>query len=184
VAELGAVGPVHDATVEALQDLLFQGARFEVDRRGTGRPELDDRDELARQAAADALAQVLERLDEFHGQSRFTTWALKFAVVEAGIKARRRAWRGRTVPPETAELPAAVQSAIRHDLSHHQRRVLVATAVNGVPIDVLAERLDTTRGALWQIVHDARRTLRAALAGRGPSAPELQAASEADGRHS
>jgi RNA polymerase sigma-70 factor (ECF subfamily) len=41
--------------------------------------------------------------------------------------------------------------------------VLVALALNGVPIDVLAERLSTTRGALYKTLHDARRKLRTYL---------------------
>jgi RNA polymerase sigma-70 factor (ECF subfamily) len=102
------------------------------------------------------------------------------------VKVRRRAWQGREVPlepeswaliaasgatphqdAERTELFAALQAAIADDLSPHQREVLVAIALNDVPIDVLAERLDTTRGALYKTIHDARRKLRAALAARG-----------------
>ena len=122
---------------------------------------------------------VLARLDDFRGESRFTTWVYKFALLEAAVKLRRRAWQGREVPlePETwslfgsdalepdeqaeqSELLRAVQSGINEVLTPHQRRVLVALALNGVPIDVLAERLSTTRGALYKTLHDARRKLR------------------------
>jgi RNA polymerase sigma-70 factor, ECF subfamily len=101
------------------------------------------------------------------------------------VKRWRRAWQDREPQPEpaawerfdqggatpheqieTAELLAALREAIERDLSPHQRRVLVAVALQGVPIDVLAERLDTTRGALYKTIHDARRKLRAALAAR------------------
>ncbi len=68
---------------------------------------------------------------------------------------------------ETTELFAALHEAIESDLSPHQREVLVAVTLNDVPIDVLAERLNTTRGALYKTIHDARRKLRAALATRG-----------------
>ena len=127
----------------------------------------------------------MSRLDDFRGDSRFTTWAYKFALLEAGVKVRRRAWQGREVPlePETWALIAedrstphqdvetreqftALRSAIESDLSRHQREVLVAVTLNDVPIDVLAERLNTTRGALYKTIHDARRKLRAALADR------------------
>ncbi len=60
-----------------------------------------------------------------------------------------------------------LQDRIAHALSPHQRRVLVALAVNGVPIDVLAERLNTTRGALYKTLHDARRKLRQQLTDAG-----------------
>jgi RNA polymerase sigma-70 factor (ECF subfamily) len=124
---------------------------------------------------------LLARLDDFRGASRFTTWAYKFALLEAAVKLRRRAWQGREIPlePETwdvfasaglgpaetteqAELLAALADGIAA-LTPHQRRVLLALAVNGVPIDVLAERLNTNRGALYKTLHDARRRLRAYL---------------------
>jgi RNA polymerase sigma-70 factor (ECF subfamily) len=134
------------------------------------------------QAADDALMAVLRKLDTYRGQSRFTTWAYKFALLEAGVRLRRRAWQDREVvlEPESwtalaeraagpaeraeeAELLARVIAAIRDDLSPHQRCVLLALAVEGVPIDVLAERLGTTRGALYKTLHDARRKLRAGV---------------------
>src|SRR6476620_9922923 len=138
--------------------------------------ELDD---IALEAADDALMRVLARLDDLRGASRFTTWVYKFALLEAAVKLRKRAWQGREVPiepdtwnlftsaaiepPEEAEqgeLLGTLQHAIAEVLTPHQRRVLVALALNGVPIDVLAERLQTTRGALYKTLHDARRKLR------------------------
>jgi RNA polymerase sigma-70 factor (ECF subfamily) len=145
-----------------------------------------DFDDLAQQSADDALVAVLAKLDEFRGESRFTTWAYKFALLEAAVKLRRRAWQGREVPlePESwsrvpdrstspsstverGELLDAVRGAIERELSPHQREVLVAVALNGVPIDVLAERLSTTRGALYKTIHDARKKLRLHLAEAG-----------------
>ena len=168
--------------------LLLRAARFEAGRRRDAlrflRPgELDD---IAEEAAGDALLAVLAHLDDFRGLSRFTTWAYKFALLEAAVKLRRRAWQDREVPVEAAawdaiaartgdpavaaerrELLRAVQAAIEGQLTPHQRRVLVALAVQGVPIDVLAERLSTTRGALYKTLHDARRKLRRELAAAG-----------------
>jgi RNA polymerase sigma-70 factor, ECF subfamily len=169
-----------DAAVGELHALLLKAARFEVNRRGAA-----DADDLAQQSADDALVSVLRRLPDFRGDSRFTTWAYKFALYEAGVKVRRRAWqdrevqlepehwelipRGGATPQEdleTAERLGHLRDAIARDLSPHQRQVLVAVALQDVPIDVLAERLDTTRGALYKTIHDARRKLRAALAAR------------------
>ncbi len=126
---------------------------------------------------------ILARLDDFRGASRFTTWVYKFALLEAAVKLRKRAWQGRELPlePDTwnlfasaglepgeqaeqQELISALQVAIADVLTPHQRRVLVALALNGVPIDVLADRLSTTRGALYKTLHDARRKLRQHLA--------------------
>ena len=169
--------PRRDEAIGELHGLLLKAARFEVRRRGAS-----DGEDLAQQAADDALVAVLGKLGDFRGDSRFTTWAYKFALLEAGVKARRRAWQGREIPledegwariadlgsapdrdAETTELLGAVAEAIKRDLSPHQRQVLLAVAVDGVPIDVLAERLDSTRGALYKTIHDARAKLRAVL---------------------
>ena len=103
--------PQRDAAIAALHALLLKAARFEVDRRRAAFPHLrgDDFDDLAQQSADDALVAVLSKLDDFRGDSRFTTWAYKFALLEAGVKVRRRAWQGREVPlePESWALIAA-----------------------------------------------------------------------------
>ena len=67
---------------------------------------------------------------------------------------------------EDAEILETVRLGIAA-LTPHQRDVLVALTLNDVPIDVLAERLGTTRGALYKTLHDARRNLRGHLAARG-----------------
>jgi RNA polymerase sigma-70 factor (ECF subfamily) len=185
---LRAVDGARDAAIARLHALLLRGARFEVARRRPTLPHLrgNELDDIANEAADDALMSVLRRLDDFRGASRFTTWAFKFALLEAAVKLRRRAWQGREIPlepeawsvlanpglePDTeaeqSELLAAVQTAIAEVLTPHQRSVLVALALNGVPIDVLAERLNSNRGALYKTLHDARRKLRRHLDERG-----------------
>ena len=181
VAALDARDP---AAIERLHDLLLRAARFEIGRRRRALPHLrgDDWDDLAHQSADDAMVAILRKLPEFRGDSRFTTWAYKFALLEAAVNLRRRAWQGRELPlaeqgwellvspvespassTETVALLAALRDAIRDDLTPHQRDVLVSITLNGVPIDVLADRLNTTRGALYKTLHDARRKLRARL---------------------
>ena len=179
---------VRDAAIAELHALLLRGARHELGRRRdtlahVPAGELGD---LATQAADDALMAILAKLDTFRGASRFTTWAYKFVLLEAGVKARRRAWHGREVALEAESWPQiadaargahqavediellhAIRDAVRSELTPHQREVFSALALNGVPIDVLAERLATTRGALYKTLHDARRKLRAALADAG-----------------
>jgi RNA polymerase sigma-70 factor, ECF subfamily len=193
---LRARGREHDEAVTRLHELLLRAARFECARRRPTLPHLrgNDLDDIANQAADDALVSILARLDTFRGASRFTTWAYKFALLEAAVKLRRRAWQGREIPlePETwglfssagiqpdaateqSELLGTLQRAIADVLTPHQRRVLVALALNGVPIDVLAERLDTTRGALYKTLHDARRKLRGHLDELGLSLETLEA---------
>lgn len=161
--------------------LLLKATRFEVRRRRAvlGQMRDSDHEDLAQQSADDALMAVLGKLGEFRGESRFTTWAYKFALLEAAVKVRRRVWQGRLDTEswseiaerlqtphgsaETREIIGAIQQAIRDDLSSHQREVLIAVTLNDVPIDVLAERLNSTRGALYKTLHDTRRKLRAVL---------------------
>jgi RNA polymerase sigma-70 factor, ECF subfamily len=188
IEALMADGPTRDDAIARLHELLLKAARFEIGRRRLAVSHLrgDDFDDLAHQSADDALVAVLAKLDTFRGQSRFSTWAYKFALLEAGVKLRRRAWQGREVPlpaqnweqliapgqtpeqdREAAEMVDLVSRMIRTELTPHQREVLIATTLNGVPIDVLAERLNTTRGALYKALHDARQKLRACLTARG-----------------
>jgi RNA polymerase sigma-70 factor (ECF subfamily) len=190
---LGAQGASRDEAVARLHALLLRAARFEVARRRAALSYLrgNELEDIALEAADDALVSVLARLDDFRGLSRFTTWAYKFALLEAAVRLRRRAWQGREVPlePETwslladrdsspeeeaeqRELLAALRDGLEGALTPHQRRVLVALALNDVPIDVLAERLGSTRGALYKTLHDARRKLRAHLAAQGMSPHE------------
>jgi RNA polymerase sigma-70 factor (ECF subfamily) len=188
VRDLKAAGAVHDAAVARLHGLLLRAARFEVSRRRPTLPHLrgDDLDDIALQAADDALMSVLAHLDDFRGLSRFTTWVYKFGLFEAAVKLRRLAWQGRELPQEPEswefisssfptpereaeqrELLASIAAAIQEVLTPQQRKVLVALALNGVPIDVLADRLGTTRGALYKTLHDARAKLRRHLAAAG-----------------
>jgi RNA polymerase sigma-70 factor (ECF subfamily) len=187
IDRLRGEGSERDEAIAALHALLVRAARFELGRRSATVARLRaDVDELAHESANDALIALLRKLDAFRGESRFTTWAYKFALYETAVKVRRMAWRGRELPlpsagwqrfadaqpgpsqaAETDALLRALRDAIADELTPHQREVLVALALNDVPIDVLAERLETTRGALYKTLHDARRKLRAVLAQRG-----------------
>ena len=181
---LRAAGSEHDRAVQRLHELLLRAARFEVHRRAASWP-ATDREDLAQQSADDALVAILTKLDDYRGASRFTTWAYKFALLEAGVKTRRRAWHGRQVAldsedwrliadasdpghdVEMTELLGALRRAIAQELTPHQREILVAITIDDVPIDVLAEHLNTTRGALYKTLHDARRKLRRRLVSGG-----------------
>jgi RNA polymerase sigma-70 factor, ECF subfamily len=184
-----------DAAIGELREVLLRAARFEVRRRCDRLPQIrgGDQEDLAQQSAGDAIVAILSKLDDFRGQSKFTTWAYKFALYEAAAKIRKRAWQGRELPLEAEEWPqvpdpgpapqgevemndllAAIREEIGTSLTPRQREVLVALALNEVPIDVLAERLNTTRGALYKALHDARKSLRAALLERGLSVEKHQ----------
>jgi RNA polymerase sigma-70 factor (ECF subfamily) len=188
LSALRADGEGRDSAIADLYDLLLRAARFEAGRRRAALSFVrgEELDDIATQAADDALMAVLAKLDDFRGESRFTTWAYKFALLEAGVKLRRRAWQGREVnldregwsgfadvsgsaheDVERSELLKALGTAVESRLTPHQRRVFVALALDEVPIDVLSERLGSTRGALYKTLHDARRALREELASTG-----------------
>jgi RNA polymerase sigma-70 factor (ECF subfamily) len=198
VAHLRPEHPRHDDAVAKLHEVLLRVSRHELSRRrrqlrAIGGPEFDD---LAQQAANDALMSILGKLDDFRGLSKFTTWAYKFAVFEVSSKVARHAWRHQ--PPAADELTferlpdafspghqdtaeqreqlAALAAAIG-TLTERQREVFVAVALNDVPMDVLALRLGTNRNAIYKNLFDARRSLRTSLAAAGyPVAEEDLAA--------
>ena len=151
--------------IERLRTHLLQAARFELARRRDLLVHVtpEEVDHLAAQAADDALLAVLGHLDDFRGASRFSTWTGKFALVEAALAARRRAWQGRDVDDQTWPSDPALRDAVRASLTPHEREVFLAVAVNGVPIDVLSERRNTSRGALYDTLRGARRKLRLVL---------------------
>ncbi len=147
-------------------------------------PELDD---LAQQAADDALMTITSKIDEFRGASRFTTWAYKFVLFEVSGKVARHAWRRQApvvdedvwhrMPDHLSELPGAraeqrdllnaLRLALAADLTERQRYVFVAVALNETPIDVVAPELGSNRNAIYKNLFDARRSLRSSLAAAG-----------------
>ncbi len=185
---LTATDPRREAGLARLHEMLLRIAAGEVRRRGPARrlvgPELDD---LAHQAAADALVAIIAKLPQFRGESRFTTWAYKFVILEVSAKLARHFWRTPDVrldpqdwerlpdrfgrqPAERAEwhdLIAAVRTAVEEELTPRQREVFVAIVLHGVPLDALVARLGTSRGAIYKTIFDARRKLRAVLAANG-----------------
>jgi RNA polymerase sigma-70 factor, ECF subfamily len=185
---LAGTGPQREAAVARLHGMLVRIARAEARRRGprvriTG-PELDD---LAHQAAADALIAITGKLGQFRGESRFTTWACKFAIFEVSAKIGRHFWRHPAVPldaedwdrlpdrfgfepareAEWRDLLAALRRAVDSELTPRQREVFVAIVVNDVPLDALVVELGSNRNAIYKMMFDARRKLRAALVANG-----------------
>jgi len=183
--ELRDRGPVGDRAVERLHAQLL---RMAYSRLLSSQPPLQrgEVDDAASDAAGDAVVAVLAHLDEFRGASRFTTWACQFALTEvsAGMRRRRRRMPEVLTEPgaidaiacpqggteravEEAELLRCVCTAVNDLLTERQRIVLLALAIDGESPAETAGRLDSTVGALYKNVHDARRTLRAHLLSRG-----------------
>jgi RNA polymerase sigma-70 factor, ECF subfamily len=187
---LRTTGVERARALDRLHDLLLRAARAEANRRRHLYPEIAgvELDDLCRQAADDAVVAVTAKLDGYRGASRFTTWAYAFAIFEVSVRLRRHAWRRGRIPTadddatwdrlveregtaearvESAELFRALRHAIAEELTARQRQVFVAVALNEVEIDVVADQLSSTRGAIYKVLHDARTKLRRRLEREG-----------------
>jgi len=190
LCDLQGNGGAREQAIARLHALLLRVARGVASRRRETLPDraIEDVDDLCVQAVNDAVMAVLAKLDTYRGAARFTTWACKFAIVETSSRLRRHAWRQRKVElddtiwdrlPDAAapilqrlendQLIVALHRAIDDHLTERQRLIFQSVAMDDVPIDVLAERLETSRGAIYKTLHDARANLRRALieAGHG-----------------
>ena len=188
LSRLAAVGGERQIAERELYARLVRIARTEVRRRAAttpvAGPELDD---LAHQAAGDALLAILAKLGDFRGESRFTTWAYRFVILEVSAKLGRHYWRNPPValdaaqwerlpdrlgldPEQHAQAAGMLTEARRvvdEELTAHQRRVFVAIVVDGIPMDALAARLGLDRNAIYKVMFDARRKIRLALVANG-----------------
>ena len=188
------------AQTEALQELrqrLQRGIYFYLsqdrsDLRGLAAIELQ---QMAQDLAQDATLRVMDNLDNFRGESRFTTWANKIAIRLAISDLRRARYKDFSLDELTADgdlLPTSnriaelaaptpervaerddvmekIERAFQEALTERQYQALVAVALKGIPMDVLAERMGSNRNALYKLIHDARRKLKAELEAQGIS---------------
>lgn len=200
--DLRASGPIQEAAIGDLRNLLLRTVLFFFSRnlgdfKGLARAEIL---QLAEDCAQEALIAILNHLSDFRGDSKFTTWAYKFAVNIALATARRERWKDvpldrlssldgqalsewvmRDKSPGQAPDQSAMQGEVREiirevierDLTDRQRRVLIMIVFNEVPMDEIARRLDTNRNAIYKMLHDARRKLKGNLQARGFEVSEM-----------
>jgi len=187
-AALTEPGPVRERAADALYSYLLRGARSEIGRRAdTSRLSGPERDDLAHQAAADALVSIIRRVPDFRGDSMFTTWARSFVTFEVRGKLRQHHRRSlsqaltteewdrlpspRANTPEAeaeaVQLNQAVTTAMATSLTDRQRHVFLGVVVHGASIEQLATQLGSNRNAVYQLMFHARRNLRRHLAERG-----------------
>jgi RNA polymerase sigma-70 factor (ECF subfamily) len=196
VRDLSGAGDRREAASRRLYEVLLRAARSEAGRRAArlrlAGPELDD---IAHQAAADALLTICGKVDTFRGDCKFTTWAYKFVIFDVAAKINRHFWQRAGVAfddedwerlparlgiepeaqAESRDLMEAVHRAVDEKLTAKQRMVFVALVLNGMPTDVLADQLGATHNAIYKMMFDARRKLRIALVDAG-YLPEQQIA--------
>jgi RNA polymerase sigma-70 factor (ECF subfamily) len=188
-------GPGRDQALADLRALLVRGLGYAL----AGRPGLDD--STLEDFAQDALLKILDGLDSFRGESRFTTWAQKIAVRVALTELRRHRWRDVSLDemtgspdvdfiPDTLADPSAgpEQQAIQRtllstlrriiatELTDKQRQALVAARIYGMPLEEVARRMGTNRNALYKLLHDARQRLKKRMMAEGLSPQEVLAA--------
>jgi RNA polymerase sigma-70 factor (ECF subfamily) len=188
VRDLSSSGDRREAASRLLYDVLLRAARTEVRRRASrlrlAGPELDD---IAHQAAADALMTICGKVGTFRGDCKFTTWAYKFVIFDVAAKINRHFWQRGVVAfddedwerlparlgiepeaqAESRDLLEAVHRAVNETLTAKQRMVFVALVLNGMPMDVLADQVGSTHNAIYKMMFDARRKLRTALVHAG-----------------
>ena len=170
---------VREPAIAELYERLRREALFHIRLRSSGSECVSsgDADDLARQAASDALLALLRKLESYRGESQFWSWARRFAQLEASAGIRRRLRHDRLADDpecvmavadpgcspqeliETREQLRELGELISSRLTANQRTVLVAVAIDGVPAARLAAELRTTRGAVYKTLHDARRKL-------------------------
>lgn len=184
VRGLSATGDIYERASRRLYALLLRTALAEARRIGSrlrlAGPEVDD---LAHQAAADALLTITGKVETFRGESKFTTWAYKFVIFAVAAKVNRHYWQRAAIalddgdwnalparvgggPEDWAEardLAKAVRRAVDESLTARQRAVFVALVVDETPMDVLVSRLNSTHNAIYKTMFDARKKLRSAL---------------------
>lgn len=200
--DLKAGGPEQEAAITDLRDLLLRAALYFFSRN-LGDFESNSRDEILQRAedcAQDALIAVMDRLPDFRGDSKFTTWAYKFAINKALMAARGERWKGvsleelvtageknfyawvledksgRAAPEELAmqdEVRSMIREVIEHELTDKQRQVLVLMVFHEVPMDEVVRHLDTNRNAVYKTLHDARRKIKNRLQARGFEVGEM-----------
>ncbi len=187
ISALTSTGPACEAGLTRLHELLVRVAAGELHRRevssGITGAELDD---LAHQAAADAMLAIIAKLDSFRGESRFTTWAYRFAVLEVSAKLGRHYrhpagnldaedWdrlpdRFGIDPGERAaqaEMITAIRRAVDQELTARQRRLFVAVVLNGIPLDAVVIQAGMNRNSIYKAIFDARRKIGAFLIASG-----------------
>jgi RNA polymerase sigma factor (sigma-70 family) len=196
VRDLSSGGDRRELASRRLYEFLQRAARAEAGRRAAGLrlvgPELDD---IAHQAAADALLAICGKVETFRGDCKFTTWAYKFVIFDVAAKVRRHFWQRADVAfddedwerlparvgiepesqAESRDLMDAVHRAVDEKLTAKQRMVFVGMVLKGMPTDVLADQLGATHNAIYKVMFDARRKLRTALVDAG-YLPEQQIA--------
>jgi RNA polymerase sigma-70 factor (ECF subfamily) len=191
-------GPGSDQAIADLRDILVRGLTYSLSSRVQ-----NNLDAQVEDFVQDALLRILDNLDTFRGESRFTTWAQKIAVRVAFTEFRRQRWKDISLedllPEESVDfipsvladpspnperranqtmLAEMIQKMINEDLTDRQRTAMMAIMAGGMPLEEVAVRMGTNRNALYKLIHDARKRMQQRLFASGLTPQDVLAAFE------
>lgn len=186
-------GPDQDQAIEDLRKVLKRGLIYSLSSRIK-----TDLETQADDFVQDAILRILDKLDTFRGESRFTTWAQKVAVRVAFTELRRQRWKdisledlmpedsGDFTPLVLADpspnpekratqtiMTEMIETMLKEDLTERQRTAMLAIMKGGMPLEEVARRMDTNRNALYKLLHDARKQMRESLLEKGLTPGEV-----------
>lgn len=190
--DLRSRGEAQNAAIADLRAFLLRAAFYSLyrSRNNLANLERTSIEQLAEDTAQEALLAILQHLDQFRSESKFTTWAYKFAINFALVASRRERWKHvsldelldharvgaleddhAAVDPRRMAMQTEAWTVIREimdrELTDRQRQALEAIVFEDVPLDQVAEHWDSNRNATYKLLHDARRKLKAGLETRG-----------------
>jgi RNA polymerase sigma-70 factor (ECF subfamily) len=186
-------GENQDEAIEDLRKTLKRGLTYALSSRIK-----TDLESQVDDFVQDAILRILDKIDTFRGESKFTTWAQKVAVRVAFTEMRRQRWKDISIedlmPEDSGDFTPLVLSdpspdpekratqtlmlemideMISTDLTERQRTALLAILHGGMPLEEVAHRMDTNRNALYKLLHDARKQMRSRLVEKGLTAQEV-----------
>lgn len=197
IADLQAEGKQQARAISDLREILMRILPKALSRWLP--PNSPHFDAFLEDVAQETLVRVLDRLETFEGRSKFTTWVYTIAVRIGLSELRLQKWKEVSLNaleegsepdsmpfkrfeasapnPETSlsrqNAVRWVMAVIEQELTPKQRAVMKAVAIQGVPMDVVAERMGTNRNALYKLMHDARLKLKQHLELQGHPPEEI-----------
>lgn len=191
-------GDNQDQAIEDLRRVLKRGLIYALSSRIK-----TDLENQVEDFVQDSILRILDKMDSFRGESKFTTWAQKVAVRVAFTEMRRQRWKDISIedlmPEDSGDFTPLVLSdpspnpekratqtlllemideMMTSDLTERQRTALVAIMHGGMPLEEVARRMDTNRNALYKLLHDARKQMRNRLLEKGLTPQEVLGAFE------
>ena len=182
---------IRDLALEELRELLIRGLSRSLNHH-YGNRKFNPED-----IVQDALMKILNKLDTFEGRARFTTWAMTIATRVGISELRRRHTQDLSLEGISAadtlriELPDSEQPVAGQEMDQRavlemlgelidsvlseKQRLAIRGLLEGMPVEVIATRMDSNRNAVYKLVHDARMKLKEGFRKSGIAAEDIQA---------